>query len=330
MDQLANGAQTTVTKVVDVIGVNWNDVTVRCLHLTLTGVQTNQVLQGDCNVFFGQGHQTLMIATKTQLAVDLVAANACEIVALCAEEGVVQQGLCKIASRLLTWALLAVDLQQSFVGVSNTIGLQSRHHQLGEAEAFADLFFGPAQCLQQDGDWLTTLTVNTHTNGVALVHVEFEPCTAGWDDLHGVQRTLRGLINSLVKVDTRGTYQLRNNNTLGAVDNEGAFIGHHWEVTNENSLGLNFLGVVVDELCRDIQRCRVVNVFFLALIDGVFHRLKAWLRQRQRHVAGVVLNWRQLCQDIFEARGDMVLTTFFLLTLTPFRRADEPCKGFKL
>src|SRR5699024_11455336 len=134
---------------------------------------------------------------------------------------------------------------------------------------------------------------------------------------------LRGLINSLVEVNTWGTNQLGDNNTLGAVDDKGAFISHHWEITNEDGLGFNFLGVVVNELCRDIKRSRVVDVLFLALIDGVFHRLKAWLRQRQRHVAGVVLNWRQLCQDIFEARGNVFFATLFLLTLTPLGRADR-------
>src|SRR5699024_5788448 len=156
------------------------------------------------------------------------------------------------------------------------------------------------------------------------------PGTEGWDDLHGVQRTLRRLINSLVEVNTWGTNQLGDNNTLGAVDDEGAFISHHWEITNEDGLGFNFLGVVVNELCRDIKRSRVVDVLFRALVPSVFHRLKASVRQRQTLFSVVILNWQQFCQDIFEARGNVFFATLFLLTLTPLGRADEPCKGFKL
>lgn len=71
LDELTHGAQATVTKVVDVVRVQGDHLTVRCLHLALAYVQADQVLEGDGNVFLGQGHQTIVVAAEPQLAVDL-------------------------------------------------------------------------------------------------------------------------------------------------------------------------------------------------------------------------------------------------------------------
>ena len=172
LDELTDGAQAAITKVVDVIRVQGDHLTVWRLHLALAYVQADQVLEGDGNVFLGQGHQTIVVAAETQLAVDFVAADLCQVVTLCTEEGVIQQGLCQLAGRLLAWALLAVNLQQCLIGVRYTVRLQGGHHELGEAEAILDLLFAPAQCLKQHGYRLAALAVNAHANGVALVDVE--------------------------------------------------------------------------------------------------------------------------------------------------------------
>ena len=272
-----------------------------------------------------------MVAAQAQLAVDLVTADLSEVITLRTEEGVLQQGGRKVAGGLLARALLAVDLQQSLIGVGHTVGLEGGHHKLGEAEALADLLFRPPQSLEQHRHRLATLAVDTNADGVALVHVKLEPCTAGRDDLDGVERTLRGLIDGAVEVDARGTHQLGDDDTLGAVDDEGALLRHHREIADEHRLGLDLLGVVVDELCRHIKRRRVVNVLFLAFVDGVFHRLETRLRQGQRHIAGVVLDGRKLFQDVFQAAGHAGVGAALLLLLgAPLGRANEPGVGINL
>ena len=172
LDQLAHGAETTVTKVVDIVHLNRNDRAGWGGHGGFTCVQAHQVLQGGGNIFLGQHHGAIMVAAKTQFAVDLVAANLGKVVALRPEEAAIQQGLCKVARRLLARALLAVNFQQGFVGVGYTVGFQRGHHDLRETETLHDLLVGPTQGLQQDGDGLTALAVNAHTNGVTLIHVE--------------------------------------------------------------------------------------------------------------------------------------------------------------
>ena len=146
-----------------------------------------------------------------------------------------------------------------------------------------------------------------------------------------MQRTLGGLIDRAIEVHARGAHQLRDDDALGTVHDERAHIRHHREIADKNGLRLNLLGVVIDKLCGHVQRRGVVDVLFLALIHGVFHRFKARLRQGQGHIARVVLNRRELFEDVLEAaRYAGIIATRSLLAHAPFRRADEPSKRIKL
>src|SRR5699024_4828084 len=114
---------------------------------------------------------------ETQLLVDLVATHLGEIVTLVLEEQVLQQGLRALLCRRLTRAQLAVDVKQRLVGSRDMVLLQRGKQRLGEREPFADRLVAPAECLQQHCYGLTTLTVDPHTDRVALVDVELEPST---------------------------------------------------------------------------------------------------------------------------------------------------------
>src|SRR3984893_14129618 len=80
---------------------------------------------------------------------------------------------------------------------------------------------------------------------VALVDVELQPRAAAGDHLDAVQRLLGGLVDVLVEVHTRRADQLGHHDTLGAVDDEGALLGHHREVAHEERLVLYLPGVFV-------------------------------------------------------------------------------------
>ena len=240
-------------------------------------------------------------AFRPELLVDLVAAHPGQVVALLLEEQVLQQGLRGLLGRRLARAQLAVDVQQRLVGAGGVVLLQRPHHDLGEAEALDDLLVGPAQRLEQHGDRLAALAVDAHTDGVALVDVELQPRAAAGDHLDAVQRLLGGLVDGLVEVHTRRADQLGHHDTLGAVDDEGALLGHHREVAHEDRLALDLTGVVVDELGRDEQRSRVRHVLVFALVDRGLDLVEARVGERQRHRAGEVLDRRQLGEHLFEA-----------------------------
>ena len=164
-------------------------------------MQTRQVLDRRDDVLFGQRRVGDRLAgVDAQLLVELVATHPCQVVALLLEEQVLQQGLRGLLGRRLARSQLAVDLQQRLVGTRGRVLLQGGHHDLGEAEPLADLLVGPAERLEQHGDRLTTLAVDAHTHGVALVDVELEPRAAAGDHLDAVQRLLGGLVDGLVEV----------------------------------------------------------------------------------------------------------------------------------
>ena len=98
LDQLADGAEASVTEVVDIVSGDHQLGAVGRFHRPLTGVQTHQVLNGGQDVFFGQ--RVLArggAAAQTELAVHLVATNLRQVIPLRVEEAVVQQSLSGIA-----------------------------------------------------------------------------------------------------------------------------------------------------------------------------------------------------------------------------------------
>ncbi|SKO57610.1 Uncharacterised protein [Mycobacteroides abscessus subsp. bolletii] len=280
-------------------------------HRGLALVQTHQVLDGGDDVFLGErggSHQSRVGTAKTQLLVHLVPAHAGQVVTLLLEEQVLQQRLRGLLGRRLARTQLAVDVQQGLVGTGDVVLLQGPHHDLGEPETLDDLLVGPAECLQQHGDGLTTLAIDAHTHGVALVDIELEPCTTAGDDLDAVQGLLGRLVDVLVEVDAGRTDELRHDHALGAVDDEGAHVGHHREVTHEDRLALDLAGVVVDELGRDEQRSRVRHVLVFALVDGCLDLVEARVAEGQRHRAREVLDRRKLREDLLKAAGRVHLT----------------------
>ncbi len=290
-------------------------------------MQTHQVLDGRDDVLFGQRRAGDRLAdVEPQLLVDLVATHAGQVVALVLEEQVLQQGLRGLLGRRLARAQLAVDVEQCLVGTCGVVLLQRRHHDLAEAEALGDLLVGPAECLQQHGDGLATLAVDADTDGGALVDVELEPCAAAGDDLDAGEVVLGGLVLAPVEVDAGRTDELGHDDTLGAVDDERALLGHHREVTHEHRLALDLAGGVVDELGGDEQRRRVGLVLLLAVVDGCLDLVEPRIGEAQRQRAREVLDRRQLLEHLLEATLGVDLTALERL-FAPAVGTDQPLEG---
>ncbi len=290
LDQFADRAQTAVAEVVDVVD----------LVALFAGLQPDQVLDGADDVVLGQ-RAGADGRVGAELLVDLVAAHAGQVVALRVEEQVLQQRLRGLARRRLARAQLAVDVEQGLVGRADVVLLEGGEQGLGPAEVLTDAVVGPAQRLEQHGDRLAALAVDADTDGAALVDVELEPGAAAGDDLDAVDVDVGGLVERAVEVDAGRADELRDDDALGAVDDERALAGHHREVTHEHRLALDLAGRVVDELRRDEQRGRVRHVLVLALLDGRLDVLEARVGEGQAHRAGEVLDRRDLAEDLGQA-----------------------------
>ena len=138
-----------------------------------------------------------------------------------------------------------------------------------------------------------------------------------------VQVLLGALVDRVVEVDAGRAHQLADHDTLGAVDDEGALLGHHREIAHEHRLALDLAGVVVDELGGDEQRGRVRHVLVFALVDRRLDLVEARVGEAQRHRAGEVLDRRELVEHLLEAALGVDLTAG-RGDGTPARVADQP------
>ena len=109
-----------------------------------------------------------------------------------------------------------------------------------------------------------------------LLDVELDPLTAV-----GVDRALHELVLGQVaeaeplarlEDDAGAAHELGHDDTLGAVDDERALLGHHREVPHEDRLLLDLARVPVHEPGADEDRRGVGDVLFLALLDGELGR----------------------------------------------------------
>ena len=201
----------------------------------------------------------------------------------------------------LTRAQLAVDIGQRLFAGTRGVLLKSLKKNRVRGELLANLTFRQANCLQEVGYRLLTLTVDTHADSVALIDLELQPCTAAGDDLRVEDFLVGTAIRGTFKVDTGRTNQLRDNDTLGAVDDEGATGGHEREIAHEHGLGLNFTRVVVHELGGHIHGCRVGVILSFCFFNRVLRSLQAVITERQRHGACHVFNRRDLLENFFKA-----------------------------
>ena len=98
-----------------------------------------------------------------------------------------------------------------------------------------------------------------------------------------------GLVGLLVIVHAGGTHDLRDDDTLRAVDDEGAAGRHDREIAHEDLLLFDLLGLLVAQADADLQRGRIRGVACFALLLGVLRILvHGVIHEAQLEVAGVV------------------------------------------
>ena len=206
------------------------------------------------------------------------------------------------------------------------------HHGL-VVVLLADVLGDGHQGLEQDGDVLLALAVEADADHVALVDLELQPRATARDQLGGVDVLVRGLVGGALEVDARRPDQLGDDDALGAVDDEGAAVGHEREVAHEDRLALDLTGVVVGELRRDVERSGVGEVLLLALIDGVLGVVEDRVLEGERHGLAEVLDRGDLLEDLLQtglARDVLALAATSLDRSVPRLVADQPVEAVGL
>ena len=231
-------------------------------------------------------HVGQLLDLGAELAVELVATDAAEVVAAGLEEGVAEVGARRLDRRRLARPGPLVDLDEGLVlrggevavllplaleegeladegveeagGVLLVVAEGAEEHEQAEAALARDPGAGrdvlAGLLLDVELDPLAPVGVDGALDELVLGEVPEAVALAGLED------------------HTGGTDELRHHDALGAVDHEGALLGHHGEVTHEDRLLLDLAGGGVDEPGAHEDRRRVRHVLFLALLDGELGR----------------------------------------------------------
>src|SRR3569833_1513906 len=132
------------------------------------GVQPDHVVVGRDDVVFGQ-RALRELQGDAELLVDLVAADLRQVVALRVEIEIFEQRLRGLLGRRLARTQLAVDVEEGIILARGVVLLQGDAHRLVVAPALKDAGVVPAERLEQNGDALLALAVDTDADVVALV-----------------------------------------------------------------------------------------------------------------------------------------------------------------
>jgi len=152
----------------------------------------------------------------------------------------------------------------------------------------------------RDGD--LALPVDFNVEDVAVRGFEFEPGTACGDELAVAEALAGGLVGFDGVVDAGGADELGDDDALGAVDDEGAPVGHEGEVAEEEALFLDFAGVFDAEFDIDEERRGVGHVALAAFVHGGLRLAELVLAEDEVHpVAGEVLDWGEFVEELPEA-----------------------------
>ena len=329
LDQLADGAQAAVAEVLVLVEMVRDglartrqrlgrvvlDLLVELLGQAEQLRQRDELLDQGDDVVVGQGAR-LEVDVEIQARVELVAADAREVVALGVEEQLVEQVARVVDRRRLARALLLEQLdQRAFLGLGDLgVGVDRVADVDRVVEEVEDLLVARvAHRAQQHGDRQLALAVDPDEDLALLVDLQLQPRAAGRHQVADEDLLLRVL--GLHEVGARRADELRDDHALGAVDDEGAAVGHPREVAHEDRLLADLTGLPVDEADRDRQRARVGEVLLTALVEDGDGSVEAELPELHGEVARVVLDRRDVVDRLAQA---------------PLLRVDEPVEGLLL
>ena len=171
----------------------------------------------------------------------------------------------------------------------------------GVIEVMQDFFRIHAQRIKQRRHRQLAAAVDAHMDDVLGVELEIQPGAAVGDDARREQQLARGmgLAPVMIEEHTGRAVHLRDDDALGAIDDEGAVLGHERNVAHVNVLFLDVLdrlglGVRVDfkhdQAQGDLQRRGIGHAPLLALFHIVFRRLEFVGDELQRGLAGEIRN----------------------------------------
>ena len=259
-------------------------------------------------------HTGVRVYVELEARVQLVATNACQVVALRIKEEGVEQLPRVVDCRRLARTLFLEDLDQCLVVRLGRILLERqvdeevRLTRVGVAEQVANTLVRVGierlargrvdlgEGAQQRRDRQLALAVDACEDQTLLIDLELEPRTALWHQVRG-EDLLRRILR-LHDVRARRTHQLRYDDALGAVDDEGARSRHLREVAHKDPLFADLTRFLVDKRDRHEEARLKALVGLAALALRQCRRLEDVVTELHGKRAGVVLDRRNVVDDL--------------------------------
>ena len=262
------------------------------------------------------------IDVQVETRVQLVAADAAQVVPLGVEEERAQEGLRVLERRRLARALLLEHLDQRRLGrlgdvlLEREVDVDVRLARVGVAEQVADVVVGDRrerlargrillrQGAQERRHVELALAVDPDEDETLLVDLELEPRPAGRHQVRG-EDLLRGVLR-LHDVGAGRPHQLRHDDALRAVDDERPRVGHLRDVPHEDTLLADLARGLVDEAHRHEERLLVRQVLLAALADGVRGGVEDVVAELDSERTGVVLDRRDVVDRLADTGSEEV------------------------
>ena len=168
-------------------------------------------------------------------------------------------------------------------------------------EGVEDLLAAHAERIKQRRHRDLPAPVDARVNDVLGVELDVEPRTAIGNDAGGEQQLARRVRLALVVIEEHAgrAMHLRDDDALGAVDDEGAVVGHERDVAHVDVLLLDVLdrlgaGLFVyiehDQAQRDLERRGIGHAALPALVDVVFGAFEFVLDEFKHRRVGEIGN----------------------------------------
>ncbi len=317
LQQLADRADAAVAEMVDVVDVD------------LLGRDLDQAAHDRDHVF---ARQAALLDRRNadaagdvlalELARELVAADAREIVALVVEEQRLEQLLGVLGVLGLARTELLVDLLERVLTRLDVVifvervldqgrVVEERQNRFVRLPAEAEI--GTRERADERRDVDLAVLVDTNADRAlglvvlrAVVGLELDPRAAVRNDRRVVRRAVVR-VEVFEEVDARRADELRDDHPLGTIDHEGALVGHEREIAHEDLLvgdALDFARLRRDQADANAQRRRVGHVALAALFDRVLRLAEAVLAELQHEVAGEILDRGDRRERIGQALAD--------------------------
>ena len=300
LDQLAIGADAAVPEMVDVVARMQSAVA-----LDEVADDRGDVLASDRALLARQldAHPG---GDAVELLVELVAADPTEVVAAEVEEQALDELAGVVTGGRIARAQLLVDLDEGLgLGAGEVLLERLRDERVlgigvDRAVQRADLVVVlVAHRAEQGRRCDLALAVDLDPQLVLVVRLELEPGAAVRDDLRREQHPARGGILGLAVVHAGRADELADDDPLGAVDHEGALVGHPRVVTHVDALALDLARLLDQELDVDVERLAERQVLRPALLLGVLRIAELVVEELElHHLAGEVLDRADLVEQL--------------------------------